>query len=207
MYSATLTAIKVCRFAPRAPLEVPWQTPWQWYWIITLQGTITLGGGHVSFQQNIGFARNHVFTSAHPFLVSLDSLFFARVFEDTHTHTNKRTYRFISFWWARLDFKNHQFVCIFGVEPNEGQHGKLQTPLLLGNSNFVCATKATYPSAMMHFKNCYLQDASLGKLKIEKKKADVMFPMTHPWDCYIHLHEWLIFYGECWYTYHTWIPY
>ena len=30
MYSATLTAIKVCRFAPRAPLEAPWQTPWQW---------------------------------------------------------------------------------------------------------------------------------------------------------------------------------
>ena len=125
----------------------------------------------------------------------------------THTHTNKRTYRFITFWWARLDFKNHQFVCIFGVEPNEGQHRKLETPLLPGNSNFMCATKATYPSAMMHFKNCYLQDASLGKFKIEKKKADVMLPMTDTWDWYIHLHEWLIFYGECWYTYHTWIPY
>ena len=49
------------------------------------------GRGPVSFQQNIGFARNHVFTSVHPFLVSL--LFYSlRGFLKTHTHLQENLY-------------------------------------------------------------------------------------------------------------------
>ena len=132
-----------------------------------------------------------------------------RGFLKTHTHLQENLYIGLFLFGGHvLTSRRINLFAYLGLKPNEGQHEKLETRLLPGNSNFVCATKATYPSAMMHFKNCYLQDASLGKLKIEKKKADLLFPMTHPWDWYIYLYMngWF-FMVNVGIHYHTWIRY